>query len=88
MSEASEINTQTLQATRDPFYLDVGERILNDLVYRARVPCGLAGISDLPSNGRSDRMESFSLSETLKVIFFVCVEFIHLILNTVPLLAV
>jgi mannosidase alpha-like ER degradation enhancer 1 len=55
------------QATRDPFYLDVGERILNDLIYRTKVDCGLTGIQDLRTNHRDDRMESFALSETLKV---------------------
>lgn len=29
--------------------------------------CGLAGIQDLRTNKRDDRMESFTLSETLKV---------------------
>jgi mannosidase alpha-like ER degradation enhancer 1 len=55
------------QATRDPFYLDVGERVLFDLTTRAKVACGLTGIQDLRTNKRDDRMESFALSETLKV---------------------
>jgi len=54
------------QATRDPFYLDVGERVLNDIEIRAKVECGFAGVSDLLTNTLSDRMESFVLSETLK----------------------
>ncbi|KZT24443.1 glycoside hydrolase family 47 protein [Neolentinus lepideus HHB14362 ss-1] len=53
----------------DPFYLDVGERILHDITVRARVECGLAGIQDLRTNQRDDRMESFVLSETLKYLF-------------------
>ncbi|KZP32890.1 glycoside hydrolase family 47 protein [Athelia psychrophila] len=57
------------RATRDPFYLDVGERILNDIIYRCKVECGLAGIQDLRTNHRDDRMESFALSETLKYLF-------------------
>ncbi|TFK55771.1 alpha-mannosidase [Heliocybe sulcata] len=57
------------RATGDPFYLDVGERILNDITVRARVECGLAGIQDLRINQRDDRMESFVLSETLKYLF-------------------
>ncbi|KAI9063357.1 glycoside hydrolase family 47 protein [Trametes sanguinea] len=57
------------RATRDPFYLDVGERILRDITYRAKVDCGLAGINDLRTNARSDRMESFVLSETLKYLY-------------------
>ncbi|KAF5388298.1 hypothetical protein D9615_000341 [Tricholomella constricta] len=57
------------RATRDPFYLDVGERVLFDLITRARVDCGLAGIQDLRTNKRDDRMESFALSETLKYLY-------------------
>ena len=54
------------QATRDSFYLDVGERILNDIETRTKVECGLAGVSNLLTNTLSNRMESFVLSETLK----------------------
>ncbi|OJA16963.1 hypothetical protein AZE42_00582 [Rhizopogon vesiculosus] len=57
------------RATRDPYYLHVGERILKDLIARAKVDCGLAGIQDLRTNVRDDRMESFALSETLKYLF-------------------
>ncbi|EKM59635.1 glycoside hydrolase family 47 protein [Phanerochaete carnosa HHB-10118-sp] len=57
------------RATRDPFYLDVGERILSDIIVRAKVDCGLTGISDLKTNNRDDRMESFVLSETLKYLY-------------------
>ena len=45
----------------------VTERLLNDIEDRGKVECGLTGISDLRSNSRDDRMESFVLSETLKV---------------------
>ncbi|KAI0347071.1 alpha-mannosidase [Trametopsis cervina] len=57
------------RATRDPFYLDVAERILHDLTWRAEVSCGLASISDVRWNSRDDRMESFVLSETLKYLY-------------------
>ncbi|KAJ6614326.1 alpha mannosidase-like protein [Mycena sp. CBHHK59/15] len=57
------------RATGDPFYLDVGERILFDITTRAKVDCGLTGIKDLRTNSRDDRMESFALSETLKYLF-------------------
>lgn len=66
------------QATHDPFYLDVGERILEDITARARVACGLTGIQDLRTNKRDDRMESFALSETLKVGFLDCFHFEYL----------
>jgi mannosidase alpha-like ER degradation enhancer 1 len=55
------------QATKDPFYLDVGERVLQDITLRTRVDCGLASILDLSNNTQDDRMESFVLSETIKV---------------------
>lgn len=63
----SKVELTILQATRDPFYLDVGQRVLYDLTTRAKVKCGLTGIQDLRTNKRDDRMESFALSETLKV---------------------
>ncbi|KAJ7129769.1 alpha mannosidase-like protein [Mycena epipterygia] len=57
------------RATGDTFYLDVAERVLFDITTRAKVPCGLAGIKDLRTNARDDRMESFALSETLKYLY-------------------
>ncbi|KAL0949741.1 hypothetical protein HGRIS_009781 [Hohenbuehelia grisea] len=57
------------RATRDTFYLEVGERILEDLIQRAKVDCGLTGIADLRNNKRDDRMESFALSETVKYLY-------------------
>lgn len=57
------------QATKDPFYLDVGEMVLEDLNNRTRVPCGFASIGDVRSGRLEDRMESFMLSETLKYLY-------------------
>ncbi|KAF8450427.1 glycoside hydrolase family 47 protein [Boletus edulis BED1] len=57
------------RATRDTFYLDIGERVLRDITIRAKVDCGLTGIKDLRTNARDDRMESFALSETLKYLY-------------------
>jgi hypothetical protein len=65
--DAAIYDSDQVQATRDPFYLDVGERVLHDLFWRAKSECGLAGIANLETNKRDDRMESFVLSETLKV---------------------
>jgi ER degradation enhancer, mannosidase alpha-like 1 len=56
-----------LQATRDTMYLDIGKTVFSDLLLRAKVECGIAGIRNLRSNTLEDRMESFVLSETLKV---------------------
>ncbi|KDQ07463.1 glycoside hydrolase family 47 protein [Botryobasidium botryosum FD-172 SS1] len=57
------------RATRDTFYLDVGERVLNDLIAKTKVKCGLATIANLLTGKQDDRMESFALSETLKYLF-------------------
>lgn len=56
-----------LQATRDTMYLDIGKTVFSDLLLRAKVECGIAGIRNLRINSLEDRMESFVLSETLKV---------------------
>lgn len=56
------------QATKDPFYLDVGVQIFEDL-QRAKVPCGLATIANVVDTQLEDRMESFVLSETLKYLY-------------------
>jgi mannosidase alpha-like ER degradation enhancer 1 len=56
-----------MQATRDTMYLDIGRTVFSDLLLRAKVECGIASIRDLRSNTLEDRMESFVLSETLKV---------------------
>jgi hypothetical protein len=48
-------------------YLDIGKTVFSDLLLRAKVECGIAGIRDLRNNDLEDRMESFVLSETLKV---------------------
>ncbi|KAF7723480.1 alpha mannosidase-like protein [Apophysomyces ossiformis] len=57
------------QATKDPFYLHVGEMIVEDLNNRTRVPCGFATIGDVRTGRLEDRMESFMLSETLKYLY-------------------
>lgn len=45
--EFVESNYFLYQATKDPFYLEVGERIAWDLVNRTWVDCGLAVIKNL-----------------------------------------
>jgi mannosidase alpha-like ER degradation enhancer 1 len=35
------------QATRDPFYLRVGERVLNDLRRRTKTKCGFATLKNV-----------------------------------------
>ncbi|CAO3677182.1 unnamed protein product [Umbelopsis ramanniana] len=57
------------RATRDPFYLEVGEMILKDIDDRARLPCGFASLADVRTGALEDRMESFVLSETFKYLY-------------------
>ena len=56
------------RATKDPFYLHLGEEILHDLE-GLKVPCGFAGLSNIDTRDKDDRMESFMLSETLKYLY-------------------
>ncbi len=57
------------RATRDPWYLHVGEMTLRDIKRRCWTKCGWAGIQDVRTGERSDRMESFFLGETAKYLF-------------------
>ncbi|RPA75269.1 seven-hairpin glycosidase [Ascobolus immersus RN42] len=54
------------RATRDPYYLYVGEQIMTDIKERCWAECGWAGLQDVASGEKQDRMESFWLSETWK----------------------
>ncbi|ORX34541.1 glycoside hydrolase [Kockovaella imperatae] len=57
------------QATRDPFYLRVGERVLEDIQERVRTKCGFATMKDVETGELDDRMESFVLSELFKYLY-------------------
>lgn len=57
------------RATRDPWYLHVGEMILKDIKRRCWTPCGWAGLEDVRTGELADRMESFFLGETVKYLF-------------------
>ncbi|CAJ0833793.1 21767_t:CDS:10 [Entrophospora sp. SA101] len=57
------------RATRDPFYLEVGEMILQDLETYARVKCGYTSIKNVLTKKLDDRMETFVLSETFKYLY-------------------
>ncbi|KAI4288247.1 MAG: hypothetical protein L6R35_002486 [Caloplaca aegaea] len=54
------------RATQDPWYLHVGEMVMRDIKRRCWTKCGWAGIQDVRTGERSDRMESYFLSETTK----------------------
>ena len=44
-----------IQATGDPYYLDVGKTVIDNLNEHARVYCGFAGIKDVKLNTHEDR---------------------------------
>ncbi|KAJ2725009.1 hypothetical protein GGI07_001578 [Coemansia sp. Benny D115] len=57
------------QATRDPFYLDVGEMVLEDINELYRTACGFASLHSVFTGELEERMESFLLSETFKYLY-------------------
>ena len=48
-------NNIILQATGDPYYLDVGKSIVDKLDQIARVSCGYAAIKDVNTGMHEDR---------------------------------
>ena len=67
--EFIESNYYLYQATRDPWYLFVGEMVLRDIKRRCWAKCGWTGIQDVRTGEKNDRMESFFLGETAKYLF-------------------
>lgn len=57
------------QATKDPWFLHVGEMVLRDVRRRCWTPCGWTALNDVVSGEQRDRMESFFLGETAKYLF-------------------
>lgn len=57
------------RATQDPWYIHVGEMVLRDIKRRCWTRCGWAGIQDVSTGEKNDRMESFFLGETAKYLF-------------------
>ena len=57
------------QSTKDPWYLYVGEMVMKDIVSRCYTECGWAGLQDVRTGEKSDRMESFFLGETTKYLY-------------------
>lgn len=67
--EFIESNYYLYRATRDPWYLYVGEMALRDIKRRCWTRCGWAGLQDVKTGELTDRMESFFLGETAKYLF-------------------
>ncbi|XP_028666532.2 ER degradation-enhancing alpha-mannosidase-like protein 3 [Erpetoichthys calabaricus] len=57
------------KATGDPYYLEAGKSILDNLNKFARVPCGFAAMKDVRTGSHEDRMDSFFLAEMFKYLF-------------------
>ncbi|KAL2165416.1 hypothetical protein VTH06DRAFT_714 [Thermothelomyces fergusii] len=57
------------RATKDPWYLYVGEMVLRDIERRCWTACGWAGLQNVLDGQKSDRMESFFLGETAKYMY-------------------
>ncbi|MGH0159316.1 UNVERIFIED_CONTAM: hypothetical protein FKN15_070061 [Acipenser sinensis] len=57
------------EATGDPYYLETGKTILENLNKFARVPCGFAAMKDVRTGSHEDRMDSFFLAEMFKYLF-------------------
>jgi len=62
------------RATLDPYYLQVGEKVLRSLQKHARVTCGYASIKDVRTMQKEDRMDSFVLAETFKYLYLLFSE--------------
>lgn len=67
--EFIESNYHLYRATRDPWYLHVGEMVLKDIKRRCWTECGWSGLQDVATGEKSDRMESFFLGETAKYLY-------------------
>eukprot|EP00795_Rhopilema_esculentum_P001392 gene1392-15803_t len=67
------------QATKDPYYLQIGVDILESIERHTRTPCGYATVRNVNTHELEDRMESFFLAETTKYLFLLFDEdnFIH-----------
>ncbi|XP_055897620.1 ER degradation-enhancing alpha-mannosidase-like protein 3 isoform X3 [Biomphalaria glabrata] len=62
------------KATSDPYYLQVGKKVLENLEQHARVPCGFAAIKDIKRGTHEDQMDSYVLAETFKYLFLLFSE--------------
>lgn len=49
------IHSPYLQATGDPYYLEAGRTIMDNLNRFARVPCGFAAMKDVRTGSHEDR---------------------------------
>ncbi|XP_052789807.1 ER degradation-enhancing alpha-mannosidase-like protein 3 isoform X2 [Mya arenaria] len=69
------------KATGDSHYLDVGQKVIENLDELARVPCGFAAIKDVTKGTHEDQMDSFVLAETFKYLYLLYAEKSELIID-------
>ncbi|XP_051960020.1 ER degradation-enhancing alpha-mannosidase-like protein 3 isoform X2 [Xyrauchen texanus] len=69
------------KATGDPYYLKVGQSIVEKLNAHARVPCGFAAVQDVRTGTHEDRMDSFFLAEMFKYLYLLFSEKSQLPIN-------
>ncbi|KAK1273522.1 putative alpha-mannosidase I MNS5 [Acorus gramineus] len=67
--ELAESTFYLYQATKDPWYLEVGESIMNSLNKYTRVEGGYASIRDVKTMILEDHQHSFFLAETCKYLY-------------------
>ncbi|XP_075503394.1 alpha-mannosidase I MNS5 [Primulina tabacum] len=67
--ELAESTFYLYQATKDPWYLEVGESIVDSLNFHTRVEGGFASIRDVTTMELEDHQHSFFLAETCKYLY-------------------
>lgn len=67
--ELAESTFYLYQATKDPWYLQVGESIVDSLSLHTRVEGGFASIRDVTTMELEDHQHSFFLAETCKYLY-------------------
>ncbi|KAM0979609.1 hypothetical protein ACFX13_015725 [Malus domestica] len=67
--ELAESTFYLYQATKDPWYIEVGESIVNSLNLYTKVEGGFASIRDVTTMQLEDHQHSFFLAETCKYLF-------------------
>ncbi|PIN26416.1 Glycosyl hydrolase, family 47 [Handroanthus impetiginosus] len=67
--EFAESTFYLYQATKDPWYLEVGESIVDSLNFHTRVEGGFASIRDVTTMELEDHQHSFFLAETCKYLY-------------------
>lgn len=77
--ELIESTMHLYQATKDPYFLEIGSDILHSIESSAKTECGYASVKNILTHELDDRMESFFLAETTKYLYllFDSENFIH-----------